>query len=94
MLYNLAKMYNMNKTYISATELKNNVADILNDVYFNGKIAIIERYGKPIAEIVPARNKTFGREEIKKVLDETFGSIPDFPSVVKLRNFKKRNIKL
>jgi len=38
---------------VSATELKNKVSDILNDVYFRRKIVIVERYGKPIVKIVP-----------------------------------------
>ena len=75
---------------ISATELKNNVSDILNDVYFNGRVTVVERYGKPIAEIMPVREAVKSKEEIKRVLDETFGSIPDFPDVTKKRYFRQR----
>jgi len=77
-------------TVISATELKNKVSEVLNDVTFKGDIAIIERYGKPIAKIVPVRETFRSKEEIRRVLDETFGSIPDFPDVTKERYFRKR----
>ena len=77
-------------TVISATELKNRVSEILNEVTFKGNIAVIERYGKPVAKIVPVREVIRSKEEIKRVLDETFGSIPDFPDITKDRYFRKR----
>jgi len=50
----LAKMYKMANTYtISATEFKNKVSDILDDVYFRRKTVIVKRYGKPLVKIVP-----------------------------------------
>lgn len=75
---------------ISASELKNNVSEILNEVTFMGNVAVIERYGKPIAKIIPIGEVKRSREEIRKVLDATFGSIPDFPDVRSYRYFRKR----
>lgn len=59
-------------TVISATELKNRVSEVLNEVTFNGNVAVIERYGKPIAKIVPVKGAKRSREEIRNVLDVTF----------------------
>lgn len=80
-------------TVISATELKNRVSEILNEVAFKGNVAVIERYGKPIAKMMPIEKKgLLSREEIRKVLDATFGSIPDFPDVRSSRYFRKRKV--
>ena len=43
----------MDKITISATHLKNKIADVLNDVYFGRKTVIINRHGKPLVKIVP-----------------------------------------
>ncbi len=74
-------------TVISATELKNKISEILNDVAFKGNIAVIERYGKPIAKIVPAEN-------LEKVLNKYFGALPDFPDVTKFRRSRKKKLTL
>lgn len=58
---------------ISATELKNKISEILNNTYFKGRVSIIERYGKPIAKIVPveaAPYRIFTNEEIKEWLKD------------------------
>lgn len=74
-------------TTISATELKNKVSEVLNEVAFKGNIAVIERYGKPIARIVPAEN-------LDKVLNKYFGALPDFPDVTKFRRSRKKRLTL
>lgn len=79
-------------TVISATELKNKVSEVLNNVYFTGNETVIEKYGRPIVKIIPVREVKRSREEIRKVLDATFGSIPDFPDVGSSRYFRKRKI--
>lgn len=76
---------------ISASELKNNVSDILNDVYFNKKTAIIKRYGTIIAKIVPVDKEN---KDVGSVLDKYFGVLPDFPDISKKRSFRKRSIRL
>lgn len=79
----------------SATELKNRVSEVLNDVAFGGNVAVIERYGKPVAKVVPIKeNKSLSREETRKALDVTFGSIPDFPDVTKFRRSRKKSFSL
>ncbi len=78
-------------TVISATELKNKVSEILNDVAFKGNVAVIERYGKPVAKIIPT-DESLRLERLKKALDQSFGSIPDFPDVTKMRRSRKRKI--
>lgn len=84
----------MNTTYISASELKRNAAEILNSVYYKKNITIVEKFGKPIAKIVPVDEKEMALNDIEKVLKSTFGSIPDFPDVISKRYFRRRNIKL
>lgn len=81
-------------TTISATELKNRVSEVLNEVTFKGNVAIIERYGKPIARITPIKEAKRSREEIRKVLDATFGSLPDFPDVTKFRRSRRKSFSL
>lgn len=76
-------------TYISATELKNKVAEVLNKAYFGGDVTVIERFGKPIAKIVPVEEKRETKSNIAKSLKETFGSISEFPEVTKYRRSRK-----
>lgn len=78
------------KYKISATDLKYKVSDALNEVYYNGKTITIERHGKAIAKIVPVLANSKDDKALEKGLKETFGSIPDFPEVTKLRNFKPK----
>lgn len=84
----------MNTNYVSATELKRNVSEILNSVYYKKSVTIVEKFGKPIAKIIPIDAKELGSAEIEEVLKSTFGSIPDFPDVKSSRYFRKPNINL
>lgn len=77
---------------ISASELKNNVSEILSSVYFSGDEAIIEKYGKPIVKIISIKKLERSKEELKSALDATFGSLPDFPDVTKFRRSGRRKI--
>jgi hypothetical protein len=74
----------MDEINVTTTGLKNNVSGIMNNVYFKRKTVLVKRYGKILAKIVPVTVE-------KKKIDTTkcFGSIPDFPDVIKDRkNFK------
>lgn len=86
----------MHRVSISATELKNKTSEILNGVYYRGNTAVVERYGKPIAKIVPADmfNPFRSKEEIKKALDSTFGILPDFTDVTKFRRSRRKKFSL
>lgn len=81
-------------TIISATELKNKVSEVLNRIYYSGSEMIVEHYGKPMVKISPIKDEVrkMTNAEIKKVLDATFGSIPDFPDVRESRYFRKRKV--
>jgi prevent-host-death family protein len=81
----------MNTITIPATKLKGDVSNILDEVYFRGTTAVIERYGKPVAKIVPVETKKKGKNEMKEFLERTFGSIPDFPDVTKMRYSRDRS---
>ena len=83
----------MDIVHVSASELKKNVAEILNSVYFDNKIALIKRYGKAVAKIVPVDKKDKG-ENSSFLLNKYFGVLPDFPDVSKERTFRKRSVKL
>ena len=84
----------MNTLNISSSDLKKNVAEILNDVYFGKKTAVINRYGKAVAKIIPIDDYAFKSEDINSILDKYFGALPDFPDVSRKRNFKKRSVNL
>ena len=77
-------------TVISATELKNKVSEVLNNIYFTGNETIVEKYGKPIAKIVPVDKRS--KESISEVIDRYFGALPDFPDVTKFRRSRRRKI--
>lgn len=78
---------------ISATKLKNNISYILNEIHFKGNVALIERYGKPIAKIVPIRNGETVTS-LKKALHDSYGILPDFPDVTRSRKSRKKTIGL
>lgn len=84
----------MNTTYIDATELKNNVSEILNSVYYEKKIAIVKRYGKNIVKIVPYKAEDKAKSNISILLNKYYGAIPDFPDVASLRTSRKKPITL
>lgn len=79
---------------ISATDLKNKAADVLNNVIFTGSETVILRHGKPVAKIVPlGEHANMVRAiDLKKAINATFGSLPDFPDVVKFRSSRKKKI--
>lgn len=78
---------------VSATGLKNKVSEVLNNAYFKGKVTIVERYGKPIAKIVPAEEVS-EKIDIKSAIKATFGIMPDFPDVTKDRKSRKKKLVL
>lgn len=84
---------NMKTTHLSSTELKRNTAEILNLVAFGKAVAIIERYGEPLVRITPIVSSK-KKAELGERLKKYFGAIPDFPSVSKLRYFRKRSLSL
>ncbi|MBU2052184.1 MAG: type II toxin-antitoxin system prevent-host-death family antitoxin [Patescibacteria group bacterium] len=83
----------MNTFNLTATELKRKTAEIINEVVFARREAIIERYGRPVARIVPV----IKLEEITSksaAMKKYFGSIKNFPAVSKLRLFKRQRLVL
>lgn len=84
----------MNTLNISSSNLKKNVAEILNDVYFGKKTALISKYGKVVAKIIPIDSSAAKSMSTHSVLDKYFGALPDFPNVSKARIFRKRSVNL
>lgn len=83
----------MNTTYITATDLKKKTAEILNKVHYEKKIAVIERFGQPLAKLIPIGDEG-KREDTKTLLKKYYGILPTFPDVTVLRHFRKRKITL
>ena len=78
---------------VSATDLKNKSGDILNEVIFTGSEVVVERHGKPVVKIIPlTRGNNRRRIDLNKALDESFGSLPDFPDVTRFRRSRRRKI--
>ena len=86
-MYKIVKMTNLT---ISATDLKRETADIINEVYYKGISANITRHGKPIVRLVPISTS----DELIESKNATFGAIPDFPEVASNRHFKSKSIDL
>lgn len=84
----------MNITYIDATELKNNVAEVLNSVYYEKKTAIVKRYGKTIAKIIPYKTEKKDKKNLSSLLNKYYGALPDFPDVVSMRRSRKKSLML
>lgn len=84
----------MDIKYVSASELKRNSAEILNSVYYKKNTTIVEKFGKPIAKIIPIEEKNLDEKDISETLKKYFGSIPDFPDVTKDRRSRKRSVSL
>lgn len=80
----------MSPIYISATELKNQISEIINRVYFERREVIVKRHGKELVKIVP----TTSSDDADNIPDRTFGSLPDFPDVTKDRRSGRRKINL
>lgn len=84
----------MDTKYISATELKRKTAEIINMVYYEKKVAVIERFGKSLIKMTAIENTKEKKEGISVILDRYFGVLPDFPKVRKDRKFRKKNLAL
>lgn len=84
----------MDTTRISATDLKRRAAEILNIVYYEKKIAIVERFGKALVKIVPYEETKESTSHTDSILDKYFGILPEFPNVKKKRFFRKKSLKL
>lgn len=82
----------MSILYISATELKQKISEVLNNVYYMNHTTIIERHGKPLAKIVPIDMCRHSHKKIDALLKRSFGSIPDFPDVKKYRRGRRRRL--
>ncbi|MDP1722193.1 MAG: hypothetical protein Q8L37_03210 [Candidatus Gottesmanbacteria bacterium] len=78
----------MNTFTVTATDLRKNAADILNRVYYEKKIALIERAGKVIVRMHPS-NTDAPHESFLDVWNRSAGSMPDFPDVKKFRRDKR-----
>lgn len=79
---------------ISATDLKNRVAEVLNTVMVTGTETIVERYGKPVVKITPFRKTKETKINLNRALINSFGSIPDFPEVTKFRKPRRKALTL
>lgn len=77
---------------VTATQLKNTPADILNRVYYEKKIALVERHGKVIARVTPEINDK-PKESFNEIWDRYAGTIPGIPNVRKFRTANTHRFK-
>jgi prevent-host-death family protein len=56
------------KSRISATEAARSFSELMNRVRYRGESFIVERSGKPICEILPAKPPTFSGAELVSLL--------------------------
>ncbi len=56
------------KSHISATEAARSFSELMNRVRYRGESFIVERGGKPICEILPARPAKFSGAELARLL--------------------------
>ena len=56
------------KSRISATEAARSFSELMNRVRYRGESFIVERSGKPICEILPARPPRFSGAELANLL--------------------------
>jgi len=81
--------------YITATELKVNPSEIINEIYFSNKTAIVEKHGKPFVRITRADDPTNTDEDaLYKAWQKYAGSMPDFPDVTKMRSPNRKAVTL
>lgn len=78
----------MNTFTVTATELRKNAADILNRVYYEKKIALVERAGKVIVRMHPEALS------VSPLSIKSFGAVPDFPDVIADRRSRKKFLKI
>lgn len=83
----------MNTLSIGTTDLKKNISDVINRVYYEKVTAIVVRHDKPVAKIIPIDVRETSLSLASK-LDQSFGSMPDFPSVSAHRYFRHRTTAL
>lgn len=79
----------MNTFTVTATELRKNAADILNRVYYEKRIALVERAGRVIVRMTPTEPDG-AKESFADVWKRFGGVMPDFPDVKKFRRNKRR----
>jgi prevent-host-death family protein len=56
------------KSRISATEAARSFSELMNRVRYHGESFVVERNGKPICEILPARPLSFSGAELASLL--------------------------
>lgn len=77
----------------TATNLRQNTANIINNVYYQKQPIIIERHGKPFVKIVPIEEEIKEKLPMKSKLNKYFGSIPDL-EIRPTRSFRDKDLNL
>lgn len=81
--------------HIAISDARATLPELVKKVNNTSDEIIITAYGKPVAKLVPANaDKTTEKKDYKKVLERSFGILPDFPDVTKARVSRKKRIKL
>jgi len=70
------------KSHISATEAARSFSELINRVRDRGESFVVERGGKPICEIVPAKPPRFSGADLAKLLRSLPKPDEDYLTVV------------
>jgi len=79
---------------ISATQLKRQVSEIINLVYYQKKEVVVQRFGKPVIRIVPEDQGKREGIKVEDKLKKFFGTAKDLPEPRLTRRLRKRLISL
>jgi antitoxin (DNA-binding transcriptional repressor) of toxin-antitoxin stability system len=71
------------KSHISATEAVRSFSELMNRVRYRGESFVVERGGKPICEILPARPPKFSGSELANLLRSLPKPDEEYLAVVK-----------
>lgn len=82
----------MSTITISATQLKNETADILNQVIFKGTVAVVSKYGKPLVKIIRVEESETVSPNYETLLSNFYGKVNDFPNTHDLRDFREKDL--
>ena len=63
---------------VSAADARKDFANLLNLVAFNGARIVVERYGEPVAEIVPTIKETKTKKDWEKIVRGYAGMWKDY----------------
>lgn len=84
----------MNTFTVTATQLKQDTATILNQVQYSGKTALILKHAKVVARLEPLKTQDLSLDHTRKMIEDYAGTIPDFPKIYNDRHDRKKDLSI